>query len=151
MLLEDDEPDQEGPDDHEAVEEDEGEEAQDSGPSGAAGGIYVRSLVWDPPSTLPPPLYTSAPALGNSVSRSKCRLKSTGTPGCASSTAQEGDLEILDSLSISDKPKRAAHKFQKKAARSKGTRGQDKSTGADGVGAVMYGKKGGLVRPTGSY
>uniref|UniRef100_A0A7S3R0I0 G domain-containing protein n=1 Tax=Dunaliella tertiolecta TaxID=3047 RepID=A0A7S3R0I0_DUNTE len=44
--------------------------------------------------------------------------------------------------------KRAAHKFQKKAARSKGDRGQIKDGGYDGA-PMTTGRKGGLVRVTG--
>jgi large subunit GTPase 1 len=47
---------------------------------------------------------------------------------------EEGDLQLLREVSVSDKPKRAAHKFHKKAARSKGDRGQMKDAGVEGVG-----------------
>ena len=46
------------------------------------------------------------------------------------------------------KPRRLEHKFQKKAARSKGTRGQERNGAAyDGAGLAV-GKRGGLVRAT---
>jgi hypothetical protein len=46
-------------------------------------------------------------------------------------------------------PNRAAHKFHKKAARSKGTRGQAADGGGyDGAGLAV-GKKGGLLRVAG--
>lgn len=58
------------------------------------------------------------------------------------------DLDML-SIKLSSRPRRADHKFHKKAARSKGNRGQDKDSGAEGTVGVMYGKKGGLVRVSG--
>ncbi|MEW5313900.1 MAG: hypothetical protein WDW38_005433 [Sanguina aurantia] len=63
----------------------------------------------------------------------------------------EADVDLLDSLAIADKkkPKRAEHKFQMKATREKGNRGQAKGDGVADGAAMMTGKKGGLVRVAG--
>ncbi|PNW71778.1 hypothetical protein CHLRE_16g680944v5 [Chlamydomonas reinhardtii] len=61
------------------------------------------------------------------------------------------DLDLLEGLaaqSAKDKSKRPEYKFNKKAARTKGDRGQQRAEwqgGFDGAGMV-HGKKGGLVR-----
>jgi hypothetical protein len=49
------------------------------------------------------------------------------------------------------KPRRSEHKFHKKPARTKGNRGRAMDSGAlyDGA-AIMYGKRGGLVRVAGA-
>lgn len=67
---------------------------------------------------------------------------------CLCWVEQEGDLELLAEMRVGDKPKRAAHKFHKKAARTKGDRGQSRESGVEGLG-VLYGKKGGIIRVQG--
>jgi large subunit GTPase 1 len=61
------------------------------------------------------------------------------------------DLELLDELggAAQQKSKRADHKFHKKAARSKGNRGQEMDAGGYDGAALLTGKKGGLVRVAG--
>ncbi|KAF5842692.1 hypothetical protein DUNSADRAFT_5768 [Dunaliella salina] len=85
-----------------------------------------------------------------------------GPPGSTALPAQldEADLDLLmNDLDLGagavgaikqriQPQKRAAHKFQKKAARSKGDRGQIKDGGYDGA-PMTTGRKGGLVRVTG--
>lgn len=63
----------------------------------------------------------------------------------------EADVDLLDSLAIADKtkPRRAEHKFQMKATREKGNRGQAKGDGTADGAAMTTGKKGGLVRVAG--
>lgn len=59
------------------------------------------------------------------------------------------DLELLESLRLegsSAKARRPDYKFHKKAARSKGSRGQVKNDGVYDGAALTTGKKGGLVR-----
>ncbi|KAF6251424.1 hypothetical protein COO60DRAFT_1704822 [Scenedesmus sp. NREL 46B-D3] len=61
----------------------------------------------------------------------------------------EADLELMEGLGVSDKAKnskRAEHKFHKKAARSKGSRGLAVDAGGYDGAALSTGKKGGLVR-----
>jgi large subunit GTPase 1 len=60
----------------------------------------------------------------------------------------EADLELMEGLGIGQKakPKRPEHKFHKKAARSKGTRGLQADAGGYDGAALSTGKKGGLVR-----
>jgi large subunit GTPase 1 len=61
----------------------------------------------------------------------------------------EADLELMEGLGVSSKAKsskRADHKFHKKAARSKGSRGIAVDTGGYDGAALSTGKKGGLVR-----
>jgi len=65
--------------------------------------------------------------------------------GPASDFLDDGELELMKDIQISNKPRRAEHKFHKKAAKTKGTRGQIKDSGVEGFG-VMYGKKGGIIR-----
>jgi hypothetical protein len=61
----------------------------------------------------------------------------------------EADLELMVGLGVSNKAnnsKRPEHKFHKKAARSKGSRGLAVDAGGyDGAG-LRIGKKGGIVR-----
>lgn len=72
------------------------------------------------------------------------------------------DLELLDTLGLegelggasvrpggSASAKRGEHKFHKKAARSKGDRGQASEQGGYDGAAIPVGKKGGLVRVAG--
>lgn len=60
----------------------------------------------------------------------------------------EADLELMEGLGIGSKakPKRPDHKFHKKAARSKGSRGLAADAGGYDGAALTTGKKGGLVR-----
>lgn len=60
----------------------------------------------------------------------------------------EADLELMEGLGIGPKgkPRRPDHKFHKKAARSKGTRGLQADAGGYDGAALSTGKKGGLVR-----
>jgi large subunit GTPase 1 len=61
----------------------------------------------------------------------------------------EADLELMEGLGVSRKAKsskRADHKFHKKAARSKGSRGIAVDAGGYDGAALSTGKKGGLVR-----
>jgi large subunit GTPase 1 len=61
----------------------------------------------------------------------------------------EADLELMEGLGVSSKAKsskRADHKFHKKAARSKGSRGIAVDAGGYDGAALSTGKKGGLVR-----
>lgn len=62
------------------------------------------------------------------------------------------DLELLDELGgagAQQKSKRADYKFHKKAARSKGSRGQEVDAGGYDGAPLLTGKKGGLVRVAG--
>jgi len=60
----------------------------------------------------------------------------------------EADLELMEGLGIGPqgKPRRPDHKFHKKAARTKGTRGLQADAGGYDGAALSTGKKGGLVR-----
>ena len=60
----------------------------------------------------------------------------------------EADLELMDGMGIGGKAKakRPEHKFHKKAARTKGTRGLQADAGGYDGAALSTGKKGGLVR-----
>lgn len=60
----------------------------------------------------------------------------------------EADLELMEGLGLDgkSKAKRPEHKFHKKAARSKGTRGVAVDVGGYDGATVQTGKKGGLVR-----
>lgn len=60
----------------------------------------------------------------------------------------EADLELMEGLGVGSKAKarRPDHKFQKKAARTKGTRGLAADAGGYDGAALSTGKKGGLVR-----
>jgi large subunit GTPase 1 len=60
----------------------------------------------------------------------------------------EADLELMEGLGIGQKAKakRPEHKFHKKAARTKGTRGLQADAGGYDGAALSTGKKGGLVR-----
>lgn len=60
----------------------------------------------------------------------------------------EADLELMEGLGVGpkSKTKRPEHKFHKKAARSKGTRGLQADAGGYDGAALSTGKKGGLVR-----
>lgn len=62
------------------------------------------------------------------------------------------DLDLLESIrgqAGPSKARRPDYKFHKKAARTKGTRGQARDEGGYDGGAMQHGKKGGLVRVTG--
>eukprot|EP00191_Tetraselmis_sp_GSL018_P013604 CAMPEP_0177589582 /NCGR_PEP_ID=MMETSP0419_2-20121207/6894_1 /TAXON_ID=582737 /ORGANISM="Tetraselmis sp., Strain GSL018" /LENGTH=580 /DNA_ID=CAMNT_0019079973 /DNA_START=127 /DNA_END=1869 /DNA_ORIENTATION=- len=78
----------------------------------------------------------------------ECREESSGDASSSSRNAcrvKDRDVELLRDMGISSadsKQRRPEYKFHKKAARSKGTRGQNKESD----GGVSYGKKGGLVR-----
>ncbi|KAK9916643.1 hypothetical protein WJX75_005277 [Coccomyxa subellipsoidea] len=76
--------------------------------------------------------------------------KETEETAGASSDEEDSaeDLDLLESLNLNDKQKqkRAAHKFHKKPARSKGNRGLSVDVGGYDGAAVGYGKRGGLVR-----
>ena len=63
----------------------------------------------------------------------------------------EADLELLEEMGRAggSKKQRPEYKFNKKAARTKGNRGQQKGEGGFDGGAMLTGKKGGLVRATG--
>ena len=65
----------------------------------------------------------------------------------------EADMDMLDEMDRNARAgaaaKRPDYKFNKKAARTKGDRGQLKGEGGFDGGAMLTGKKGGLVRVTG--
>ena len=63
----------------------------------------------------------------------------------------EADLDMLEGMGEggSAGKQRPEYKFNKKAARTKGNRGQLKGEGGFDGGAMLTGKKGGLVRVTG--
>mmetsp|Transcript_15292 Transcript_15292/g.39482 ORF Transcript_15292/g.39482 Transcript_15292/m.39482 type:complete len:604 (-) Transcript_15292:104-1915(-) len=88
------------------------------------------------------------PSGGAAQSGSAEEGDSAGPSGAADLEIEEGDLELLAEMRVGDKPKRAAHKFHKKAARTKGDRGQSRESGVEGLG-VLYGKKGGIIRVQG--
>ncbi|KAL6782518.1 hypothetical protein ACKKBG_A07095 [Auxenochlorella protothecoides x Auxenochlorella symbiontica] len=76
-------------------------------------------------------------------------------PGVSAGAGAEldlADLELLEELKLQaqgqkpSKPVRAAHKFHKKAARSKGTRGIAVDLGTSDGAMLQHGKRGGLVR-----
>lgn len=73
-----------------------------------------------------------------------------GIDGVDASTLllSEADLELMEGLGVGpkSKAKRPEHKFHKKAARSKGTRGLQADAGGYDGAALSTGKKGGLVR-----
>lgn len=71
----------------------------------------------------------------------------------ASPPLDEADLELLESLQpgVQSKLKRPDYKFQKKQARSKGTRGEQRAEGLFDGAALVTGKKGGLVRVGGYH
>ena len=59
------------------------------------------------------------------------------------------DLELMEEMGAAagmEKSRRAEHKFHKKAARSKGTRGVERDGGGYDGAQMVTGKKGGLVR-----
>lgn len=70
------------------------------------------------------------------------------TPDPSTLLLSEADLELMEGLGVGpkSKSKRPEHKFHKKAARSKGTRGLQADAGGYDGAALSTGKKGGLVR-----
>jgi large subunit GTPase 1 len=123
----------------------------------------------NPPGIAPMPAVTKAkrdvdttPAASTSqyaddkASTQNSDVAADPTPGPSTQQAQadlnEADLDLLQSLdgSLKDKAKRPEYKFHKKAARTKGNRGQVKDGGGYDGAAMVTGKKGGLVR-VGAY
>ena len=103
----------------------------------------------------PPPLSASSRVASGSCSSSRSKGAS-GAPGSAAVGGvplDEADLELLEEMGraggIGNQRQRPEYKFNKKAARTKGNRGQQKGEGGFDGGAMLTGKKGGLVRATG--
>mmetsp|Transcript_27163 Transcript_27163/g.69134 ORF Transcript_27163/g.69134 Transcript_27163/m.69134 type:complete len:649 (-) Transcript_27163:2405-4351(-) len=119
-----------------------------------------------PQPTAPPPAAspaatagTSGPSAAQPASTSQGVSVATGQAPLA---LDEADLDLLmgdlgldaGSLPLAGgdakaKPKRAEHKFHKKAARTKGNRGEERAEGIYDGAAMVTGKKGGLVRVAG--
>lgn len=155
------------------ADEGQGEEAGEAGPGQAseaaaedtlpttsadiaAASVGFSRVVAHTKYTLPkfgPPVSdrpAAAPVRGAAAS-------SSGRPGSAAVKAaapggvafDAADLYILQGMDDKPKDKRPDYKFQKKIARSKGDRGQERGEGVFDGGAMVTGKKGGLVRVSG--
>ena len=59
----------------------------------------------------------------------------------------DGAVEAAAAAAATSRPRRAPHKFHMRPTRSKGDRGLNKDGGAYDGGALVTGRKGGLVRP----
>ncbi|KAG2488868.1 hypothetical protein HYH03_012663 [Edaphochlamys debaryana] len=104
--------------------------------SASAADAPAASAEADGDATQPPTAATSAPAAPAPAARPAPDLDAA-------------DLDLMEGLGLGpkgSKQKRPEYKFQKKAARSKGDRGQLRAEGAYDGAAMVTGKKGGLVR-----
>lgn len=129
----------------------------------AAGGQAATSS---------PQTGVGAPGLAPQASMDSVGAASTSTAGGSAVVAtgqapvvlDEADLDLLMGGELGgagggvgllpgaqSKTRRADHKFHKKAARSKGTRGEERAEGGYDGAAMTTGRKGGLVRVVGGW
>ena len=142
-----------------------GEEAAASGVT-TSRGVRAHTLYSLPkfgPSVSdrpPPPSALRSASAGGPGSRSAAAGAhgASGSGGAIKSAPggvplDEADLELLEEMGraggMGSQKQRPEYKFNKKAARTKGNRGQEKGEGGFDGGAMLTGKKGGLVRVTG--
>lgn len=136
-------------DDDYDVDDDEDEEVEDeettSSSSAADGALASSSTI------------TSSAAAASAAERGQAAAAATaGGQGSAPSSSQPGaelllseaDMELMEGLGMGARlrPRRAEHKFQRKAPRTKGSRGAAVDAGGYDGAAIATGKKGGLVR-----
>jgi hypothetical protein len=134
----------------------EGEEQAASGSGYGPGNVRARTLYSLPKYGEPVPdrptasVYPAGPSGRKpGPSAGPAGASSRTTPGGALGL-DEADLDMLEGMKAEGgQPKRPEYKFNKKAARTKGDRGQLRNEGGFDGAAMLTGKKGGLVRVTG--